>query len=113
MDTLNYNDGYIKFVGYLMELTDELKDTINKEQINKLKMAYNKLRFVAQSSKAEISYKLFEPFKSMGSISVKGNRIDIYNVQSFIDAAKLADNFHIWSNSDAIYIEFAFSNLVK
>ena len=117
----------------LEEATESLLDAIAEEVeddesrtsiIDPLRMraiqhTYKAISYLVQNSrtsKAKVSYKLNEPFQSMGSVTVSCKHITLRrgDMRWFMLAVKLASNFEIYPKTDGtINITFTFHNLTQ
>ena len=86
--------------GLLQEIqADESRTSVlNERRMRDIMTAYSLMkRIAAENSKnACLTYKLHEPFGSMGSISLTGKEITLKHVSWFMKATKLASNFEIY-----------------
>lgn len=71
-------------------MNDEMKTTI----ISLPK--HQQMKFVYKGTDAVLSYKLCEPFKTMGSVSIEAKRLDFDNPEWFARAAEFASNTEVY-----------------
>lgn len=98
-------------------IADESKPAIiNPYRMQHLAHTYKLMRYMTNGTDAVVSYKLHEPFQSMGSVSVEGNDILIgasgQAIQWFLGAAKLASNFEAYPLTNGkVRLTFTFHGL--
>ena len=89
------------------ELIDSLRDRIesdeskemalNEKKVNQLLFTYATLKYLTKDDEdVEVSYKIGEPFKITGSVSVEGTEIEFSSGKWFSRAAKFANNVEIY-----------------
>lgn len=61
-----------------------------------MKFVYSVLKHFAKGTDAVLSYKLCEPFKTMGSVSIEAKRLDFDNPEWFARAAEFASNTEVY-----------------
>ena len=76
---------------------DEAKTTIlNVNKLKQVKFVYSMLKYLTSGTDAIVSYKLYEPFKTMGSVSVDGKEIEFQNPEWFSKISKFASNVEVY-----------------
>lgn len=104
------------------EVINGIKDDINKDEmrttvLNPLKMqqfrfAYAALQYIMKDKNVQISYKMYEPFKTMGSITVEGTVLEFNKPEWFARIAEFASNTEIYPlNKNAVRMTFTFHGL--
>ena len=59
---------------------DEDEPTIlDPLKLAQIKFVYSVLKYLTRGTDAEVSYKLYQPFKSMGSVSVEAKVLEFYD----------------------------------
>lgn len=93
--------------------TDEEKVTIlNGLRLKQLQFTYAVLRYLIRGSDAELSYKLYEPFKTMGSVSVEGKLLEFDKPEWFACAAEFASNIEVYPLAkNRVRLTFTFHGL--
>ena len=85
---------------------------INPYRMQQLLYTYKVMKYLMKGTSAKVTYKLHEPYQSMGSVSVTGKDIEFKNVSWFIRAAELASNYEVYPKTDGtVCITFTFHNL--
>lgn len=92
---------------------DESRTSVlNPFRMRELIFTYKVMRYLARGTRAKVTYKLNEPFQSMGSVSVTGKKIAIRNAEWFLKAVQLASNFESYPKTDGtVCMTFTFHNL--
>lgn len=88
---------------------------INPHKIRRVLSAYKILEYLIKDIKgAKASYKLHEPYKSMGSVSIVSNNLIFRKPKWFLKAVELADNFEVYPKTEGtIQMNFTFHGLTK
>lgn len=92
---------------------DELRTTIlNPEKLEQFKFAYAALQYIMKGKDVRISYKMYEPFKTMGSITVEGAVLEFDKPEWFARIAEFASNTEIYPLAkNAVRMTFTFHGL--
>lgn len=95
--------------------TDEEKVTIlNGLRLKQLQFTYAVLRYLTKGSDVELSYKLYEPFKTMGSVSVEGKLLEFDKPEWFARAAEFASNTEVYPlTKNRVRLTFTFHGLTS
>lgn len=104
------------------EVVNGIRDDINKDELrttilNPLKMqqfqfAYAALQYIMKGKNVQISYKMYEPFKTMGSITVEGAVLEFDKPEWFARIAEFASNTEIYPlTKNAVRMTFTFHGL--
>ena len=89
-------DDFIDAISDELEV-DEAKTTIlNINKLKQIKFVYSMLKYLTSGTDAVVSYKLYEPFKTMGSVSVEGKEIEFQNPDWFSKISKFASNIEVY-----------------
>lgn len=88
------------------EFIDSIKDDINNDEskttvlsalrLKQLQFAHAALQYITKDKDAQISYKLYEPFKTMGSITIEGKVLEFDKPEWFARVAEFATNTEIY-----------------
>ena len=89
-------DDFIEAIS--QELEDEEWNTtvLDIQKSKQIQFAYSVLKYLTRGSDAVVSYKLHEPFKTMGSVSVEGKSIEFYQPEWFARVAEFASNTEVY-----------------
>lgn len=93
--------------------TDESKTVLlNATRMTQLKFTYLVMRYLTQGRKVSVTYKLYEPFRTMGSVSVEGKSIEFDSTKWFTRAAEFASNTDVYPLADnKVRLTFTFHGL--
>lgn len=98
------------------ELEDEEWNTtvLDIQKSKQIQFAYSVLKYLTRGSDAVVSYKLHEPFKTMGSVSVEGKSIEFYQPEWFARVAEFASNTEVYPLAkNRVRLTFTFHGLTK
>ena len=92
---------------------DENKTTVlNPLRLSQLQFAYAALQYITRGQDVKLSYKLYEPFKTMGSVTVEGKTLKFDNPEWFARVAEFATNTEIYPLAkNAVRMTFTFHGL--
>lgn len=93
--------------------SDEAKVTLlNMDRLRQLEFTYLVMQYLTKGTDANVTYKLYEPFKTMGSVFVEGKLLEFDRPKWFARAAELASNVDIYPlTNDAVRLTFTFHGL--
>lgn len=95
-----------------IEQDESRASVINPYRMQQLLYTYKVMKYLMKGTKAKVTYKLHEPYHSMGSVSVTGKDIDFRKMSWFLRAAELASNFEVYPKTDGtVCMTFTFHNL--
>lgn len=108
----------------LDELLDALKDNIEADdkkttvldglKLKQIQFAYSVLQYITRGTDAKVSYKLNEPFKTMGSVSVEGPMLEFDCPEWFSRVAEFASNTEVYPLAkNKVRLTFTFHGLTK
>lgn len=85
---------------------------LNPDRLKEMQFTYKAMKYMTRGTNAKVSYKLNEPFQSMGSVSVTGKDIVIRKAEWFSKAVELASNFEAYPKADGtVCMTFTFHGL--
>ena len=85
---------------------------INPYRMQQLLYTYKVMKYLMKGTSAKVTYKLHEPYQSMGSVSVTGKDIEFKKVSWFLRAAELASNYEVYPKTDGtICMTFTFHGI--
>lgn len=97
-----------------IEEEDSKTAIVNPGRLGQLMQAYELINEVVRGSGVRVSYRLHEPFKSTGDISITGKSIWFSDTKRFMEAVRLASNFEAYPRNDkTIRIAMAFDGLTN
>lgn len=89
-------DEFVESVRDEVEADEEKVTILDGLKLKQLQFTYAVLRYLIRGSDAELSYKLYEPFKTMGSVSVEGKLLEFDKPEWFARAAEFANNTEVY-----------------
>lgn len=105
-------DAILLALGDEIESDESRTSVLNPVRMRELLFTYKAVKYLARGSSAKVSYKLHQPFQSMGSVSVTGKDILVRNPVNFIRAAKFASNIEVYPKTDGtVCMTFTFHGL--
>lgn len=94
--------------------SDNKTSIVVPNKIEQVLYTYKLLKYVTKGTDAQVTYELYQPYKSMGSVSVTGSNINFTNTEWFIKAAELASNVDIYPKTNGkVTVDFTFHGLTK
>lgn len=85
---------------------------INPYRMQQLLYTYKVMKYLMKGSSAQVTYKIHEPYQSMGSVSVTGKDIGFKNMSWFLRAAEMASNYEVYPKTDGtVCMTFTFHGL--
>lgn len=97
-----------------LEADDAKISVLNDDRMRQLEFTYLVMRYLTHGTDAVVSYKLYEPFKTMGSVSVEGKSLEFDNPKWFSRAAEFASNTEVYPlANDRARLTFTFHGLTK
>ena len=111
-DALDEEDAFLCAVGRLLEQCDREPSVLNPQRLREMQFTYRVVRDMLAGGDTRVSYRLHEPLKSMGSISMEGKRLVFAMPEWFARAAAFADSTEIYPLLDGeTRITFTFHGL--
>lgn len=84
------------------------------DRIGQVANTYKILKYLTKGTNAKVSYKLHQPYKSMGCVSVVGKNLQFKNTEWFLAAVNLASNFEVYPKTDGtVQMNFTFHGLTQ
>lgn len=85
---------------------------INPYRMQHILYTYKVMKYLMKGTSAKVTYKLHEPYQSMGSVSVTGKDIEFKKVSWFLRAAELASNYEVYPKTDGtVCMTFTFHGI--
>lgn len=85
---------------------------INPYRVQQVIYTYKLLKYITKKTDAKVTCNLYEPYKSMGMVSVVGSNLLFKNTKWFIKAVEFASNFEVYPKTDGtVQINFTFHGL--
>lgn len=107
-------DNTVVTVGEAIAVDENKSAVLNPIKIQQMQFAYGVLKYLTKDANASVSYKLNEPYRSMGSISIEGANLRFTNAEWFARAAEFASNTEIYPLSNGkVRMTLTFHGLVR
>lgn len=105
-------DSFVDGMQDMIAEEEEKAAIVNPLKLAQIRFAYSVMVFLTKDTGAKVTYKLNEPFKSMGSVSVEGKTLEFSSSKWFARAAEFASNTEVYPLAkDAIRLTFTFHGL--
>lgn len=86
----------------------------NQERLKQLLFVYKMMEQIAKGKGTKVSYRLNQPFVSVGSVSIEGKEICISDPAMFVRVSKFASNIEIgFKTNGNVQIDFTFHGLAR
>lgn len=79
-----------------IENSERKVTVLNNLRMKQFQFTYAALLYLVRDKDVSLSYKLYEPFKTMGSISIEGECVEFNDVIQFTHAAEFASNIEVY-----------------
>lgn len=108
-------DSIVAMVAEEADVNDTKTSIVNPYKIQQVLYTYKVLKYLVKDIEgAKVSYELYEPYKSMGNVSVVGKNLVFRKPEWFIKAVELANNFEAYPRTDSmVQMNFTFHGLTK
>jgi len=105
-------DSIVVTVGESVKEDESRTSIINPIKLRQIEFTYKALRYMTNGSNAKVSYKLHEPFNSVGFVSVVGEDISFNHPEWFLKIAEYASNIEVYPKTDGtVQMNFTFHGL--
>lgn len=105
-------DADILKIAKMVEERENKTSVINPQRLDLISKTYEIAKKLARGTGAKVSYKLNDPFPSMGSVSIIGKSISFTETREFRKAASYASNVEVYPKTDGtVCITFTFHKL--
>lgn len=95
-----------------IESDDEKTTMLNGLRLKQIQFAYSVLQYITRGTDVKVSYKLYEPFKTMGSISAEGPILEFDAPEWFCRVAEFANNTEVYPlTKNKVRLTFTFHGL--
>lgn len=107
-------DNLVIEVAQTAQSEDDRTQIVNPITMQHLVYTFKILKYLTKGSGAKVTYRLHEPFKSMGSVTVCGKNITFAKTEWFMKAVELAANFEVYPKTDrTVEMNFTFHGLTR
>lgn len=105
-------DEVVQSIGGKIMEEDARLQIANAGRMKQMAFTYEVMKNLLNGQSVSLSYKVNEPFKSTGSITVEGKELVFDDTKWFAVASEFADNFEVYPlKNGKIRLAFAFHNL--
>lgn len=107
-------DAFISKIGEEISKSENGITVLDPVRLEQIKFCYAVLQRIKTSRDATVSYKLNEPFTTVGSVSIEGPVLEINNPEWFARAAEFASNMEVYPLTNGnVRLTFTFHGLTK
>jgi len=97
-----------------IENDDSKVTMLDAMRLKQIQFSYAALQYITRGTDTVVSYKLNEPFKTMGSISVEGQSLEFDKPEWFARVAEFASNTEVYPlTKNRVRLTFTFHGLTK
>lgn len=89
-------DELMKLCSKSLEKDDSRLAIINPVKLQQIQFAYAVLKYITEGKDVQVSYKLHEPFKTMGSVTVEGKILAFDTPEWFSRIAEFASSTEVY-----------------
>lgn len=105
-------DGFVDGMQDMVAEEEGKVTIINPLRLAQIKFTYSVMKYLTRDTDAEVTYKLNEPFKTMGSVSVEGKVLEFTGSKWFARAAEFASNTEVYPLAkNRVRLTFTFHGL--
>jgi hypothetical protein len=105
-------DAFVDSVRNDIERDEQKVTMLNTKRMEQLQFTYAMMKYLTKGTDAKLSYKLYEPFKTMGSVSVEGKLLEFDKPEWFARAAEFASNTEVYPLAkNKVRLTFTFHGL--
>lgn len=105
-------DRFLTALGRMLLAIDNKTSVIDQQRMKEIRFAYYAAKEMLIKEGMKLSYKLNEPLKSMGSVSIEGRELSFDNPEWFARTAEFSNNTEVYplANGD-VRVTFTFHGL--
>lgn len=89
-------DAILSVVQNSIEDDEQKAAILNTLRVKQFQFTYAALLYLTRGTDVSVTYKMYEPFKTMGSISIEGECVEFNDVVRFTRAAEFASNIEVY-----------------
>lgn len=105
-------DSLLEDIGEQIEEEENRDCIVKPDKVRAVLYTYKLLKYLTKGSKAKVTYKLNEPYRSMGSVSVCGKNISFNKPEWFMAAVRVSSNFNTYVKTNGtVQMDFTFHGL--
>ena len=103
---------FAESIGALIQNQERRPSVVNPKRVREMSIVYEVLKRITKGRDIEVTYRVHEPFSSVGVISIVGKEISFSNIEAFDKIKAVVSNFEIYPRvSGVIQMNFAFHGL--
>lgn len=107
-------DDFLEAINMEIEDDEERIAILDLQKFKQIEFAYSVMKYLTRGTDVVVSYKLNEPFKTMGSVSVEGKLLEFHQPEWFARVAEFASNTEVYPLlKNRVRITFTFHGLTK
>ena len=101
-------------LGEMIQEEESRTAILNPEKLRRMKLCYELVKHFLTAPGEDLSYRVNEPFKSMGSITMESDKFIVKYPEMLRLACRLADNMEVYPLTNGrIRMAFSFHGLTK
>lgn len=105
-------DAVLLALGEMIEAVESRTAIINPRRMAQMERCYDLIQTRLLSPGAELSYRVHEPYKSMGCITLEADNFTVRQTKAFQQACRLANNVELYPLVNGkLRIAFSFDGL--
>lgn len=106
------DDELLTWLGSILEAGENIPAAVNNDRVKELQYVYNILdRFLLHDG-MKLSYKINEPFKNYGSVTIEGDVLSFTDSEMFARLTSVATILEVYPLTDGnVRMSFGFSGL--
>lgn len=99
-------------LGELIAEDEKRASIINPNVLQNLVCVYKTMKYISKGTNARVTYKLHEPYNSMGVVSVTGSNLIFKKCEWLLKSIALASNYEVYpKNNGTVQMSFTFHGL--
>lgn len=107
-------DGFVDGMQDMVTEDEGKTAIINPLRLAQIRFTYSVMKYLTRDADVNVTYKLHDPFKSMGSVSVEGKVLEFTSSKWFARAAEFASNTEVYPLAkNGVRLTFTFHGLTK
>lgn len=105
-------DKIIANIGGRIAVEENKRTVSNELRLRQMEFTYAALKYITKDEDVQISYKLYEPFQTMGSITIEGETFEFDDTEWFARASEFASNIEVYPlTSGKVRMTFTFHGI--
>ncbi len=107
-------DDFIEAIREQVGEEEERVTMLDTQRFQQVQFVYAVMKYLTKNSGAVLTYKLYEPYKTMGSVSVEAYSLSFSDTEWFMRAMEFADSTEVYPLTNGrIRLTFTFHRLTK